>query len=498
MSKWAWLSTSLAEKKGIFGQFHQCLTFESSIQRSNGLISLEGDVETYVDKVEKSEPDICVMYAASSFTYRKDIKNYRAFTNSTAANNGRTPLPISKALFDRVVTVFSISPSFLHVLNTGLAVFTSSIGSKGRGDDAAWEKAQFIIQQNRSYSAFSIALTFSMSTGKTRALIFGAEHWVVSNLFQSMASMPTYPYGPMVIPAVALELQAQWFNDTVRNLQDHIHSIETITGMRQFNFPHEVKGPSPQDWKTLDLISITRDLSSFLSRFAFLKLQAETGAYLVDRMIQTTELFVDKIEKNHREKEPINMSSDQNSVISKLEEVQSWYLGLKARCRYLSERASAQNQTVYCLIASQYNLTDIDIARASCNIAEETRKENEAMRAIAEITRRDNELMIQVATDSRTVAIATARDNSAMRVIAAVTILFLPATFTATFFSMTFFDFSDAAKPRVSPWTWIYVLVTATVTILIQSAWAIMSRKKKAKIIQRIPMLHASVAEERL
>ncbi|GAW17429.1 hypothetical protein ANO14919_068860 [Xylariales sp. No.14919] len=418
------------------------------------------------------------------------------------------PLPVSRALFERIVTVFNISPSFLHILNTGLAVFTSSVTSQGMGDDVGWEKArmwhvyprknslnrslEFVVQQNRSYSAFSIALTFGISTGKTRALIFGAEPWVVSNLFQSMTSMTPHSYGPMVIPAVAMELQAQWFNDTVRNLQDHIHSIETITGMRQFNFPHEVKGPSPQDWKTLDLISITRDLSSFLSRFAFLNLQAETGAYLVDRMIKTTELFIGRREKNH-----IKASSDQYSVISKLEEVQSWYLGLKARCRYLSERASAQNQTVYCLIASQYNLADIEIARSSCNIAEEIRKENEALRAIAEITRRDNELMIQVATDSRSVAIATARDNAAMRVIAAVTILFLPATFTATFFSMTFFDFSDAAKPRVSPWTWIYVLVTATVTILIQSAWAIMSRKKKAKIIQRIPMLDASVAEER-
>ncbi|KAI4858956.1 hypothetical protein F4820DRAFT_441217 [Hypoxylon rubiginosum] len=53
------------------------------------------------------------------------------------------------------------------------------------------------------------------------------------------------------------------------------------------------------------------------------------------------------------------------------------------------------------------------------------------MRAMAELSRRDNELMIQVAKDSRTVAIATARDSAAMQVIAAVTVLFLPAAFTA-------------------------------------------------------------------
>lgn len=53
------------------------------------------------------------------------------------------------------------------------------------------------------------------------------------------------------------------------------------------------------------------------------------------------------------------------------------------------------------------------------------------MRMLAELSRRDAELMIEIARDSRSVALATARDSAAMRVIAAVTVLFLPATFTA-------------------------------------------------------------------
>lgn len=53
------------------------------------------------------------------------------------------------------------------------------------------------------------------------------------------------------------------------------------------------------------------------------------------------------------------------------------------------------------------------------------------MRTMAELARRDTDLMIQVAKDSRAVAVATAQDSASMQVIAAVTILFLPATFTA-------------------------------------------------------------------
>lgn len=407
-----------------------------------------------------------------------------AFTNLTPGDNGKLPLPISRGLFERIIQDFNISTTFLNVFDTGLATYTSTVPSTSREDTKAWENAQFVIQQNKAYSAFSIALTFNIRTGKIRALLFGAETQVVLELFQYLSSMSPQPYGPMVIPAVTMELQARWFNITIKDCHDRVHSIEVATGMRQFNFLYEKKGASPQDWKSLDLISITRDLSSFLSRFAFLKLQAETGAYLVEQMAQTTELLIEKI---HKEEGRRFDTDNQHDIISKLDDIRSWYLGMAARCRYLTERTTAQSQTVYCLVASQYNLTNIDIARESRNIAEESRRENEAMRAMAELSRRDNELMIQVAKDSRTVAIATARDSAAMQVIAAVTVLFLPATFTATFFSMSFFDFLDAERPRVSPWSWIYVLVTAILTVAIQLSWAVISKRKKEKLTQGIP-----------
>jgi hypothetical protein len=67
----------------------------------------------------------------------------------------------------------------------------------------------------------------------------------------------------------------------------------------------------------------------------------------------------------------------------------------------------------------------MEISEASKRIAEASQKDNTAMRALAE--------------DSRTVALAAARDSAAMRVIAAVTILFLPATFTAVSLASRYF-----------------------------------------------------------
>ncbi|KAH8797865.1 hypothetical protein F5884DRAFT_150161 [Xylogone sp. PMI_703] len=335
------------------------------------------------------------------------------------------------------------------------------ISPSAKDDNMEWEHAQFVIQQNVSYSCYSMALTFNITTGRTCVLIFGAESWSLSELFAYLGSISPLPFGPMLVPAVAMELQAKWFSATVHSCHNRIYDIETTTGMRRFDNPQNDHQTEMQDWKSVDLIDITRDLNSLLSRVAFLKLQSETGLYLTQQMQISVNSLKSRLEKV-RDQFKIETQDD---IISKLEHIQSWYSGILARLRYLTGRIEAQIQTVYCLVASQDNIT---------------------MRTITELSRQDNRLMLQIAEDSRAVALATARDSAAMRVIAAVTILFLPATFTSTFFSMTFFNFLDGDKPQASPWISIYVIVTVILTAIIQTTWAIISKKKESGITQTL------------
>lgn len=191
---------------------------------------------------------------------------------------------------------------------------------------------ELVIQQNRAYSAFSMAIKSDPRIGETRVLIFGADTSSLSELFACLSSIPPPSFTPMVIPTVALELQAQSLTRTIKTCQDRIYAIETATGMRQFNLSREGMTETLQDWKALNLVPIVRDLSSFLSRFAFIKMQAETGAYLVKQMTQTSEALTG--------------NAAQESTTLKLKHIESWYLGIAARCRYLSGRTAAQTQTV--------------------------------------------------------------------------------------------------------------------------------------------------------
>lgn len=68
-------------------------------------------------------------------------------------------------------------------------------------------------------------------------------------------------------------------------------------------------------------------------------------------------------------------------------------------------------------------------------------------------------LTMEMARDSR-------NDSVLMRRIAFVTIIFLPATFMATFFSMSFFRVSDG-RLTVSSWIWLYAVCTVPLTLVL-------------------------------
>jgi hypothetical protein len=202
---------------------------------------------------------------------------------------------------------------------------------------------ELIIQQNRAYSAISMAITFCEATGQSRILIIGVDKPFLLELYSHVEKMSQMAW-PLGVPAIAMELQARALTASVQSCQDRIRSIETLTGMRQSIHPHERNdaGARDQDWKSLDLVDITRDLSSLLSRSAFIRMQADTGAYLLRQMARTLEAWPGRSVEVHSQ----DMSGHQYDLLSKLRHIESWLLGLDARCRYLSERTAAQSQTV--------------------------------------------------------------------------------------------------------------------------------------------------------
>ncbi|POS71541.1 protein kinase [Diaporthe helianthi] len=78
----------------------------------------------------------------------------------------------------------------------------------------------------------------------------------------------------------------------------------------------------------------------------------------------------------------------------------------------------------------------------------------------------------KISQSSIDIAEATRRDGERVRTIAILTMVFLPATFVATVFSMTFFNWTPGEGEAVlSPYIWVYAVGTAIFTCLTLGSW---------------------------
>ncbi|RSL65887.1 hypothetical protein CEP54_004024 [Fusarium duplospermum] len=92
----------------------------------------------------------------------------------------------------------------------------------------------------------------------------------------------------------------------------------------------------------------------------------------------------------------------------------------------------------------------------------------------------------EIAHSSLEVSRLAQSDGSLMKLIAFVTMFFLPATFTSTFFSMDFFDWPKAADALATEYIWVYFVVAAVLTLItvgVFTTWRLRGRRaqKRAK-----------------
>lgn len=108
---------------------------------------------------------------------------------------------------------------------------------------------------------------------------------------------------------------------------------------------------------------------------------------------------------------------------------------------------------------------------------------------------------MEIAGEQRRIAHASKRDSTAMKTLSLMGALFLPGTYLASVFSMTFFNFESGklsppltrfankedtvtnmasadADPVVSVNLWIYFAVTIPITAIIVCSWLLIDRRR--------------------
>jgi Mg2+ and Co2+ transporter CorA len=102
------------------------------------------------------------------------------------------------------------------------------------------------------------------------------------------------------------------------------------------------------------------------------------------------------------------------------------------------------------------------------------------------ITQSDAEYTAAIAIDGK-------RDSIAMRTISILGIIYLPATFVATLFSMDMFSWpgtsnksNETSSLVASPSIWIYWVVAVPLTVITILIWVVWARRENQKSRQRL------------
>jgi H+/Cl- antiporter ClcA len=101
------------------------------------------------------------------------------------------------------------------------------------------------------------------------------------------------------------------------------------------------------------------------------------------------------------------------------------------------------------------------------------------------IAQKESKLNLEMAAQQRRLAHASKRDSTAMKTLSLLGAVFLPGTFLASIFSMTFFDFnvddgsSGGTGAAVSQYLWVYFVVTIPLTMLIVGSWWWLDKRRE-------------------
>lgn len=112
------------------------------------------------------------------------------------------------------------------------------------------------------------------------------------------------------------------------------------------------------------------------------------------------------------------------------------------------------------------------------------------------IQQRNEETNLEIAESSRRMTEAAMQDSASMKTIAILTMVFLPGTAVASFFSMSMFDWSaESGSGLASRWVWVFFVVATPLTGLVLLAWYLWGKRKEREALMRFRTLSSETAE---
>ena len=310
-----------------------------------------------------------------------------------------------------------VLPSFLEILHTNNSANVSHIWHFSGNERP--ESLHLVLKVGRSHqSEFALYARQELKTGRVFLLFAGTQ----SQYFADALPRRTKGCKNLdIFSAILMILELSYANlESRRWALDHTtRELESQAGMTGYGGLRQKIG-----WKgELDHVTFTKNLHRAMHLTRTLAWASARFADMATFLLDQLDLYRNLLEAQDRQ----DLSETDASAL---------------KSAFKQRHALSNGQSLSCDRLHQRQMAQMDITRAL-------------------IAARDMRVTIDTAA-------ATARDSEVMRSIATVTMIFLPATFVATFFSMVFFQGAGAGNGfAVEKQIWLYPVVSVPLTAIV-------------------------------
>jgi hypothetical protein len=347
------------------------------------------------------------------------------------------PLPISSKTTDELLKAWSIPTAFLRCICRQIPIAISYTNEKDPSVSG------LLFRTNLSWVwQYALAIVHNSASNTTDILLMGLRSGEADIVVEALKEATHHTWSPFAIPCILMDKAIDTLSQDAEQRRNSLLQICYATGLHGFGTGPSING---DDHDELDLDLLMHKLTALTDACAGIGAVCKTQ----NTFIQTLR----NLKSGEQTMEDASVKQKAETWHQHLDFLEQLLAGIESKITYTRASAQGQVQTMYSLISQRDNRTNIESAEASRRIAD----------------------------DSRKVALLTRKDSTDMRTISAVTLVFLPATFTATFFSTSFFNLQPTDGYRVSRWIWLYWVITVLLTVAVLFFWLVFVRLQHRK-----------------
>lgn len=354
--------------------------------------------------------------------------------NAVSANLIDTnKLPFNHDVIEAVKTQKWISDEYQHLWRRdegGSAALTS------RGI------LTFMLQTPRDGKSFCSLSLVNCERTHCGGLFVADEKYSLNNLLASQQYLNRHPKVPRDFAILPFQILLHHVDESLSQVQD---LSRQLTNTERRLSDGRISLDDNGDYKLLNRFNLEHIRLQRRSNF-----EAELGSNLLKYLDAYQRLWTHLWEGGTGYLEDMR---------EKIEQQMRYSVQVQKDLNMMPRRIDNQSQTIFNFIAQRDNKINLQVAESSRKIAEESRI--------------DNLLNVKLARVTAQMAEETRQDSAAMKTIATMTLVFLPGTAVASFFSMNgMFNWSPAAGERIaSPYLYVFFAVTVPLTLLVYSLW---------------------------